>query len=199
MKLEMTKRGKVTILGILLVFVVLLISVNVYKSHHNAVNPTVDLTGVPLQGVNAIADYHLIPIIDTQSSDKKQVYLNTEATPALFFATWSDQSQKDVSAIQDKLNKMGKGVHKPLVLVSTFVKTSDQDKASSEAKAFQEKGKVALPIAVQVGPPTEFVKQVPSLVYTDEKGTHVITGEEKILGQLNNILAIPPLNQANNN
>ncbi len=182
----MTKRGKLTILGAIALFVVLLIGATIFR---NSQNSGTNLAGIPVQGVEATADYHLIPILNAESTDMKQVYLNTEATPSLFFATWSDQSQKDISAIQDKLSKMGTSAHKPLVLVSTFVKTTDQSKAVADAKAFQQKNKVTLPIAVQVGPPAEFVKQTPSLVYTDEKGTHVVTDENKILDALNTILA----------
>ncbi|HBV88442.1 MAG TPA: hypothetical protein DEF42_17805 [Desulfosporosinus sp.] len=184
----MTKRGKLTIFGFLILSVVLLAGISIYR---NSQGGNSNLAGVPVQGVEAIADYHLIPIINAQSTDMKQVYLNTEATPSLFFATWSDQSQEVVSAIQDKLSKTGSGMHKPLVLVSTFVKTTDQRKAITEAKAFQEKDNLTLPIAVQVGPPTEFVKQVPSLVYTDGEGTHIVTDENEILDSLDAILALP--------
>jgi len=183
----MTRRGKISILGVLALFVVLLIGVNIVRnSQHSGTN----LAGVPEQGVAATADYHLIPILNAQSTDMKQVFLNTGVTPTLFFATWSDQSQKDVLAIQDKLSKMGTGMHKPLVLVSTFIKTTDGVKAIADAKEFQQKYKVTLPITVQVGPPTEFVKQTPSLVYTDEKGTHIVTDENKILESLDSVLAL---------
>lgn len=185
----MTRRGKVTILGILVLIVVLLIGVSIFKKARND-NSNANLTGVPVQGVEGIPDYHLIPILNIQSADIKQVYLNTSVTPTLFFATSSDQSQKDISAIQDKLSKLSASAHKPLVLVSTFVKATDPSKAVSDAKAFQQKNKITLPIAVQVGPPTEFVKQVPSLVYTDEKGTHIITDEQKILDILDTALTL---------
>ena len=184
----MTKRGKMTILGVLVLFVVLLIGVSIFR---NAQHGGSNLAGVPEQGVEATADYHLIPIFNAQSTDMKQVYINTSTTPTLFFATWSDQSQKDISAIQDRLSKMDTSMHKPLVLVSTFVKTTDPVKAIAEAKAFQQKNKVTLPIAVQVGSPTVFVKQVPSLVYTDDNGTHVVTDENEILSALNTILTLP--------
>lgn len=184
----MTKRGKLAILGALILVVVLLIGVSVFR---NVESGSSNLAGVPVQGVAGIADYRLIPIIDAQSADIKQVYLNTEATPALFFSTSSEKFQVKVSEIQDKLNKIGTGLHKPLVLVSTFVKTTDQTKAISEAKAFQQEYEITLPIAIQVGPPTEFVKQVPSLVYTDHEGSHIVTDESEILNSLDEVLAFP--------
>jgi len=184
----MTKRGKLAILGALILVVVLLIGVSVFR---NAKSGSSNLAGVPVQGVAGIADYRLIPIIDAQSDDIKQVYLNTEATPALFFSTSSDESQKKVAEIQDKINEISTNPHKPLVLVSTFVKTTDQAKAISEAKAFQQEYEITLPIAIQVGSPTVFVKQVPSLVYTDHEGSHIVTDENEILDSLDEVLAFP--------
>jgi low affinity Fe/Cu permease len=188
-KITMTKRGKLTLLGILIVIVLILLGVSFLKKAKGADADATSLAGVPSQGVEDIADYHLIPILNVQATGTNQVYLNTAVTPALFFATWSEQSQKEVAAIQEKINAM-KSLHKPLVLISTFVKTTDQSKAVEDAKEFQQKNKITLPMTVQVGPPTEFVKQVPSLVYTDQKGTHIITNEDEIMKTLDSVLSI---------
>ena len=183
----MTKRGKMTILGVLVLFVVYSLECPSLEM----INTVAQIGfGVPEQGVDATADYQLIPILNAQSTDMKQVYLNTVTTPTLFFATWSINHKRTFQ--QSKiLSKMDTSMHKPLVLVSTFVKTTDPVKAIAEAKAFQQKNKVTLPIAVQVGPPTVFVKQVPSLVYTDDNGTHVVTDENKILSAPSTILTLP--------
>lgn len=188
-KITMTKRGKLTLLGILIVIVLILLGMSFLKKAKGADADSTSLAGVPSQGVEAIADYHLIPILNVQSTGTNQVYLNTAVTPAVFFATWSEQSQREVAAIQTELNAM-KSMHKPLVLISTFVKTTDQSQAVEAAKEFQQKNKITLPMTVQVGPPTEFVKQVPSLVYTDQKGTHIITNEDEIMKTLDTVLAI---------
>lgn len=87
---------------------------------------------------------------------------------------------------------MGVGIHKPLVLVSTFSKTSDASKAIADAKAFEQKYKISLPLAIQVGPPTTYVQQVPTLVYTDDSGkTQLVTDPQKILEALDTILTLP--------
>lgn len=188
LNVNFTKRGKITILGVLLVIVMALGVVNLLRgiSHPQGTS----LANVPLQGVVADANYQLVPILDLASNTGKQVYINTSATPTLFFATWDKQVPKTIQSIQDSLNKMGNTPHKPLVLVSTFAKTTDQQKAIAEAKAFQTKNNVTLPITVQVGPPTEFVQQSPSLVYTDDKGTHIITDPSQMLDTLNSVLTL---------
>lgn len=186
--MAMTKRGKFTILGVLLVIVMILIAINLVKAKVQGNGAS--LAGVPAQGVAAIPDYHLIPVLDTQSAGIRQVYLNTSTTPALFFSTNSSQFRKDIKIIQDKVSKIN-SPHKPLVLVSTFLKTTEQLKAVEDAKTFQQKFSVTLPVTVQVGPPTEFVMQTLSLVYSDDKGTHILTDENKILDALNAVLALP--------
>jgi len=186
MNLNMTSRGKIAIIASLVIVFGMLLWLGGHKAQGNT------LSGAASQGVEGIPDYHLIPILNTQGTETKQMYLNTQVTPALFFATWCDKCQKDIPTIQDKLNKMGTGMHKPLVLVSTFSKTSDRDKAIADTKDFQQKYKVNLSLAVQVGPPTQFIKQVPSLVYIDDQGkTQVITDEKAIMDALDKILTLP--------
>lgn len=185
----MSKRGKITILAVLVILIGVFVWLGVRKT------PGVEgevPSGVAMQGVEGIPDYHLIPVLNTQGTETKQMYLNTQVTPTLFFATWCEQCQKEIPAIQDKITKMGVGLHKPLVLVNTFLKTTDKNQAIAETKDFQQKYNVNLSLAVQVGPPTQFVKQVPSLVYTDDQGkTQILTDETAIMDALDKILTLP--------
>lgn len=185
------KRILLIILGVILALTLLSFIFN-----HGEKSPANQLAGIPVQGVPGQADYRLIPVLSTQGTEAKQVYLNTQVTPALFFAPWCEKCQKEVPEIQAKITKMGVGIHKPLVLVSTFSKTSDAGKAISDAKEFEQKYQVSLPLAVQVGPPTTYVKQVPTLVYTDDQGkTHLITDPKQIIDALNTILTLPSQQQ----
>ena len=185
---SLTKRGSL-VLGVCVLVLIIMVAVFGLKSHSASGNT---LAGVAQQGVAGIADYRLIPILNTQGTDVKQMYLNSQVTPALFFAPWCKDCQQEIPAIQDKLNKMGTGIHKTLVLVSTFAKTSDQSQAIADAQAFQQQYKITMPLAVQVGPPTEFVKQVPTLVYIDEQGkTQIVTDKKAILDALDKILTMP--------
>lgn len=185
----MNKKKRILLIVLGIIVILTLLSLIFGHGKQSSAN---QMAGIPVQGVPGQADYHLIPVLSTQGTESKQVYLNTQVTPAFFFAPWDEKCQKEIPEIQDKITKMGTGIHKPLVLVSTFSKTSEADKAISEAKAFEQKYKVSLPLAIQVGPPTTYVKQVPTLVYMDDQGkTQIITDPKQILDALDTILTLP--------
>lgn len=185
----MNRKQRILLIILGAVVIITLISLMV---GHGKKSSASQLNGLPPEGVIGQADYRLIPVLSTQGAESKQVYLNTQVTPALFFAPWCEQCQKEIPEIQAKINQMGVGIHKPLVLVSAFSKTNDAGKAIVDAKDFEQKYTITLPLAVQVGPPTEYVKQVPTLVYTDDQGkTHQLTDEKEILDALDSILTLP--------
>lgn len=191
--LSLTKQGKIAILGVLILLIIILAVFNLVKGKNaNATQENeFNINDLPAQGVVADANYRLIPILDIAAEKAERVYIDTESTPALFFATWDDSSVEVVKEIENALNQMGNLPHKPLVLVNTFLKTTDQYQAIEIAKTYQAENYITLPITVQIGPPTEFVKQVPSLVYTNSEGTHIITEKSKIIEMLNTVLALP--------
>ncbi|KJR45214.1 hypothetical protein UF75_4414 [Desulfosporosinus sp. I2] len=198
-KINLTKQGKIVILGVLVLFVIVLGVFSLLRGNGNTASGSqgTSLKDVPLQGVITEANYHLVPILNVADEKTERVYINTEATPALFIATWDESSVETIKDAQDALNQMGSTPRKPLVLVSTFVKTTDQQEAVETSKIFQNENGIALPITVQIGPPTDFVQQIPSLVYTDAKGTHIVTEQNKIIEILNSVVALPEAQSEN--
>lgn len=192
-KLNLTRQGKFVILGVLVFFVIVLAAMTLVQGSKGkeGTPPKFSLKDVPAQGVTADANYRLVPVLDAAAEISARVYIDTEATPALFFATWDEASIQTINEIQSVINQMGSVPHKPLVLVSTFAKTTDQNEAKEIAKAFQLENNIALPMTVQIGNPTEFVNQSPSFVYTDNEGTHIITEQNEIVAKVNTVLALP--------
>ncbi|AFM01450.1 hypothetical protein Desde_3159 [Desulfitobacterium dehalogenans ATCC 51507] len=191
-KFNLTRQGKLVILGVLVVFVIALAAMTLVQGKgKEGSQQEFNLKDVPAQGVIADANYRLVPVLDAAADKAARVYIDTEAIPALFFATWDESSAQVIIEIQNVINQMGSTPHKPLVLVSTFAKTTDQNEAKEMAKGFQQENNISLPMTVQVGPPTEFVQQSPSFVFTDNEGTHIITEQNKIIESLSNALSLP--------
>ncbi|WP_018305477.1 hypothetical protein [Desulfitobacterium hafniense] len=192
-KLNLTRQGKLVILGVLVFFVIVLAAITLVQGSKGkeGTPPEFSLKDVPAQGVIAEANYRLVPVLDAAADKPARVYIDTEVTPALFFATWDESSAQTINEIQSTINQMGSTPHKPLVLVSTFAKTTDQSEAIETVKEFQTENNVGLPLTVQIGPPVEFVQQSPSLVYMDGEGTHIITEPNEIVAKINTALALP--------
>ena len=191
-KTNLTRRGKLVILGVLVLFVIVLAAMTLVQGSRGKEGTPQEfsLKDVPAQGVIAEANYRLVPVLDAAADKSARVYIDTEATPALFFATWDESSVQTVLEVQRMLEQMSSTLHKPLVLVSTFAKTTDYQEAIETARAFQAEKNISLPMTVQVGPPIEFVKQSPSLVYMDGDETHIITEHNEIVAKISAALAI---------
>lgn len=107
-------------------------------------------------------DYTLVPVY---TLDGRNVYLNAGVTPLEFFSINDANSQKDIPEIQKSV--LGIKTQKPLIYVATSFTTSDIQEALKETKDFVAKYKVDGTVVVQAGPPTGYVKSLPSLVTLD--------------------------------
>lgn len=121
-------------------------------SHHSTV-----AAGRPSnQGVPLVASDNLIAV---KTLSGQAMALNAEDTPVLFFSPQS--SSENLAAVQKALDAI-KGTTRPVMLVSTgFNKPAE---AGRSTVAFLNSQHITMPVAIQEGPPTLYVKETPTLI-----------------------------------
>lgn len=125
-----------------------------------------------LAAVPAYANPSMVQVYTIQG---KPVYLNASVTPLLFFARSFTQDQKDIAALQKEIKKLKRQV-KPIILVSTFFHSANLKADIAATQAFVKKYHITLPVVIQAGPATEYVKSVPTLWYFSHKKLVMHTG-----------------------
>ena len=113
--------------------------------------------GLPVEG-----NIRLVPVYNLQG---QPMYVNASVTPLLFFATWCPHCQAELPQVQTELAAMRP--QRPVVLVATFLRTSDTKEAIKEVQDFISKYHITMPVVIQAGPATEYVQKVPTLVWAD--------------------------------
>lgn len=92
--------------------------------------------------------------------------VDASKTPLLFFAPWCPHCQADVPNVQKELAAMQ--THRHVILVATFLHTSDQQQAIAQVQTFIAKYHITMPVVIQADQATQYVREVPTLVWTNK-------------------------------
>jgi hypothetical protein len=108
------------------------------------------------QGVPLVASDTLIA---AKTLAGQPLVLNAEDTPVLFFSPQS--SSTNLAVVQKAWNTI-RGAKRPVMLVSTGFRVPANAERSTEA--FLNHEHVTMPVVIQEGPPTLYVKDTPTMV-----------------------------------
>ncbi len=171
------------ILGALLIVAGFLVG-SLVTSHHSTV-----AAGRPSsQGVPLVASDYLIAV---KTLSGQAMVLNAEDTPVLFFSPQS--SSENLAAVQKALNAI-KGTKRPVMLVSTGF--NEPAEAGRSTEAFLNREHITMPVAIQEGPPTLYVKDTPTLIAMRNGRWVQYHGISAITAHLHALASIPNQRQA---
>lgn len=143
------------------------------------VNPV----GVPLKPNDAL--------IAVETLQGQSMSLNAAVTPVIFFARWCPHCQRDLPRIQRALTRLS-GIHKPVVLVSTYFRKPAH--AIATTRTFVRREHLTMPVVVQLGPPNLYVRSVPTMIAMIKGHWVTYTGEAAIVKHLAAVatVTVPP-------
>ena len=145
-----------------------------------AASPVVNPTGVPLTRNDTL--------ILAKTLQGQSVTLDAAATPVLFFARWG-RTARQMATVQTAINRMT-GLKRPVILVSTFFR--DPRTAMRTTQAFMGREHLTLPVVVQEGPPTLYVRTVPTLIAMHDGKWVQYHGVPAIVTHLNVVVQLSP-------
>jgi len=144
-----------------------------------AASPHLNPSGVPITPNDQV--------VLTESLTHQGMLLDAEATPLIFMATWA-LSSRQVATLQKSLAQLP-GLHRPLILVSTFF--HQPRTAIATTQTWMRRDHVTLPVVVQEGPPTLYVHAVPVMLTAHQGHLVRYAGMPAILAHLRAAVVIP--------
>ena len=143
-----------------------------------------EAVGTPAnQGVELVASDSLIA---AKTIAGQPIVLNAEDTPALFFSPRG--SSTNLMTVQRAWNAI-KGTKRPVMLVSTGFRNPDS--AGRTTEAFLSHAHVTMPIVIQEGPPTLYVKNTPTMVAMTNGRWVQYHGVAAITAHLRAVVSLP--------